>query len=412
MASSGWQVADHDDFRRQVRDALHHLYDYHYLENHPLALQYWPEEKTEGPGRAHRFNRLLLESIEELNPPGEVVADRSRARFYSILVSRYVEERPLPEILRELGYSRSQFFREQQKAITMLASILREKLRSQVPSPAWSASLLEAEADRVLSRREAVDPAQVLPGVLELVSHLAGRRGVSLVCDLVTGLPRIYGSRTVLRQVLLKGLSDLISQPDTRQVCIHMHCVRERLVTELIARTDAPAPRDRSGKAAPCLWPNLEPVRRLVEAMGGHWLGIRVGSGMCTYSFDFPVDRGKTLLVVEDNEGIVRVFEGYLAGYGYQVVGATTGDEALRLARELSPAAIPLDIMMPNQDGWEILQALKSDPVTRSIPVIICSVLEDPELAHSLGAAAYLQKPITQRALLEVLSGLPEASCG
>jgi len=133
---------------------------------------------------------------------------------------------------------------------------------------------------------------------------------------------------------------------------------------------------------------------------------------MCTYSFDFPVDRGKTLLVVEDNEGIVRVFEGYLASYGYQVVGATTGDEALMLARELSPAAITLDIMMPNQDGWEILQALKSDPVTRSIPVIICSVLEDPELAHSLGAAAYLQKPITQTALLEVLSGLPEASYG
>ena len=78
-----------------------------------------------------------------------------------------------------------------------------------------------------------------------------------------------------------------------------------------------------------------------------------------------------------------------------------------RLAREVLPAAITLDIMMPNQDGWEILQALKSDPATRSIPVIICSVLEDPELAHSLGAAAYLQKPISQAALLDVLGELP-----
>ena len=119
---------------------------------------------------------------------------------------------------------------------------------------------------------------------------------------------------------------------------------------------------------------------------------------------------GKVLLAIEDNEGIVRVFQGYLATYGYVVMGATSGDEALRLAREVSPIAITLDIMMPTQDGWEILQVLKSDPVTRSIPVIICSVLEDPQLARSLGAVAYLQKPISQADLLDVLSRLPGGS--
>jgi CheY-like chemotaxis protein len=122
-----------------------------------------------------------------------------------------------------------------------------------------------------------------------------------------------------------------------------------------------------------------------------------------------PVD-GKVLLAIEDNEGIVRVFQGYLATYGYVVMGATSGDEALRLAREVSPIAITLDIMMPTQDGWEILQVLKSDPATRSIPVIICSVLEDPQLARSLGAVAYLQKPISQADLLDVLSRLPGGS--
>ena len=101
-----------DEFREQVRDALHHLYDYPYLERHPLALRYWPEVRREGPSRAHRLNRLLLESIEELNPPGEVAIDTSHVRFYSLLVDRYVEERPLPEIMRKLGYSRSQYFRE------------------------------------------------------------------------------------------------------------------------------------------------------------------------------------------------------------------------------------------------------------------------------------------------------------
>lgn len=403
-------MSDRDSFRQQVRDALHHLYDYPYLETHPLALRYWPEERVEGPSRAHRLNRLLLESIEELNPPGETVTDRSRARFYYLLVYRYVEERPLPDILRELGYSRSQFFREQQKAITMLASILWDKLRAPAPSPAHSEALLEAEADRVLAQREAVSPAQVVPGVLELVGHLAKRHGVTLECELAPDLPHIYGSRTVLRQVLLKALSNVISQPDTRRVRLRMYCEGSRLVTELI--TIPGTPQTRSGSAAPYREAELESVRRLVEMMGGRWRGVQIKAGEHVYSFDFPVDRGKTLLVVEDNEGIVRVFEGYLAGRGYRVIGAATGQEALRLARELSPAAITLDIMMPNQDGWEILQALKSDPATRSIPVIICSVLEDPELARSLGAAAYLQKPISQATLLDALSRLPDTRYG
>jgi CheY-like chemotaxis protein len=66
--------------------------------------------------------------------------------------------------------------------------------------------------------------------------------------------------------------------------------------------------------------------------------------------------------------------------------------------------------MMPTQDGWEILQALKNDPATQHVPVIICSVLDDPELARSLGAVAYLHKPVTQADLLSVLTTLSRDS--
>lgn len=65
---------------------------------------------------------------------------------------------------------------------------------------------------------------------------------------------------------------------------------------------------------------------------------------------------------------------------------------------------------MPSQDGWEILEALQKDPVTRGIPVIVCSVLEDPQLARSLGARAYLQKPVSQSELLSTLESLPSES--
>jgi CheY-like chemotaxis protein len=401
-------LLNQEEFYQQVRDALHHLYDYPYLESHPLALGYWPEAVRGGASRAHRFSRLLLESIEDLNPPGKVAADASHVRFYSLLVYRYVEEWPLTDILRELGYSRSQFFREQQKAITMLASVLREKLQQQAPPSDEPQNLLDTEAGRVLAQREVVDPAEVVQGVLEVVRHLAEQRDVVLACDLGSGLPSIYGSRTLLRQVLVKGLSDLVSHPKTRRICIQMRGEQRRLVTKLITEHGGPD-RQLDGTTAN-LELNLEPVRRLVNMMGGHWQGVEFGPEACVCSFDFLTESKKVLLVIEDNEGIIRVFQGYLAGYDYMVVGATTGQEALKLAREVNPTAITLDIMMPNQDGWEILQALKDDAVTRSIPVIVCSVLEDPELARSLGAAAYLQKPVSQADILDVLNELSDGS--
>jgi CheY-like chemotaxis protein len=393
-----------EEFQQQVRDALHHLYDYPYLESHPLALRYWPEAGREGPSRAHRFSRLLLESIEELNPPGKVAADTSHVRFYSLLVYRFVEERPLSDIMHELGYSRSQFFREQQKAITMLASVLHEKLPQKASPTTAPSTSLDTEAERVLVRREEVDLVEVVRGVLKVVSHLADQHDVALTYDLAPELPSFYGSRILLRQVLLKALSNLISQLGTRQVCVRMRCEERYLISELVTRPDAPSRQldETSGNCGP----NMEPVRRLAEMMGGRWQGFKVAPEECAYRFDLPVDNEKTILVIEDNEGLIRAFQGYLSGYDYTVIGATTGAEALRLAREVVPAAITLDIMMPSQDGWEILQALKSDPTTQSIPVIICSVLQDPELARSLGAAAYLQKPISQAELVDALDKL------
>jgi len=401
-------MSTQDEFLQQVKDGLNHLYDYSYLENHPLALRYWPEVGREGPNRAQRLHRLLLESIEELHPPVALPKDTSRARSYFLLVYRYVEEWPLPDIMRELSYSRRQFFREQRKALAMLASLLWEKLPQQALLSTEPDDLLAAEVGRVLTQREAVDPAEIVQGVLEVVGHLAGQHGVTLECDLDQRLPPIYGNRTLLRQVFLKALSHLITQPGTQQVRLRMCYEGRGVIAELI--TGLGTPGRRSDDAVDHRVPDLEPVRRLVEMVGGRWQAFEVGPEGCTCRFDFPAEGQKVLLVVEDNEAVIRAFRRYLAGYNYQVVGATTGAEALRLAREVSPTAITLDVMMPTQDGWEILQALKDDPATRHIPVIICSVLEDPELARSLDAVAYLRKPVAQADLLAALNSLPGTS--
>lgn len=388
-----------DEFFQQVRTALHHLYDYPYLDSHPLALQHWDAQLRGGLGRAQRLSRWLLEAIEALNPPGLSGDESSHARYYAILVSRFVEERPLAEVLRELGYSRAQYFREQQKAITMLASILWEQVQQHSEPPSRTENLLDAEVERVLAQRESLDPAEVVFGVMDVIGQLAAYHGVSLTHELACPTPPVYGNRTLLRQVLLKGLSGLIAHPEIREILIRLRCQAQDVIIEWVCRPGTSIDL-----------PDTTPARRLVEMMGGRWHPLAMTTEELVGGFTLPAGKRKTLLVIEDNAGFIRVFEGYLAGYDYHVVGATTADEALRRAREQHPDAITLDIMMPDQDGWEILQALKSDPLTRSIPVIICSILEDPELALALGAAAYLQKPISQAELLGVLRRLPDLS--
>jgi CheY-like chemotaxis protein len=109
------------------------------------------------------------------------------------------------------------------------------------------------------------------------------------------------------------------------------------------------------------------------------------------------------VLVIDDNAGLIELLQRYLTGEPYEVMGASDGREGLFLASERRPDVIVLDIMMPQQDGWEVLQRLKTQEKTRDIPVIVCSVLNDPELAFSLGACEFLAKPVTRDRLLTAL---------
>jgi CheY-like chemotaxis protein len=116
--------------------------------------------------------------------------------------------------------------------------------------------------------------------------------------------------------------------------------------------------------------------------------------------------RGPTVLVIDDNEGLVKLVQRYLTDRDCRVIAATNGQEGLRLAQELLPDAIVLDVMMPEMDGWELLQRLRNRPQTATIPVIICSVISDPDLAYSLGAALFLSKPISRRDVMDALRHL------
>jgi hypothetical protein len=114
----------------------------------------------------------------------------------------------------------------------------------------------------------------------------------------------------------------------------------------------------------------------------------------------------KTVLVVDDDANARDLLRRHLRRGPYRVETAENGEEALRLARELMPDAITLDVLMPSMDGWAVLTALKEDPELEKIPVIMLSVVDDEHIGYSLGASAYLTKPIDRDRLLAVLQRL------
>ncbi len=110
-----------------------------------------------------------------------------------------------------------------------------------------------------------------------------------------------------------------------------------------------------------------------------------------------------TILVIDDNDEAREIVRRLLLTEGYRVIEATGGEAGLALARQESPDAITLDVLMPGMDGWAVLAALKADPSLAGIPVIMLTMLEDQHLGVALGASEYVTKPIDRdhlRALL------------
>jgi signal transduction histidine kinase/DNA-binding response OmpR family regulator/putative methionine-R-sulfoxide reductase with GAF domain len=168
--------------------------------------------------------------------------------------------------------------------------------------------------------------------------------------------------------------------------------------------------------------------KKFIEAHGGKmWFESVEGQGS-TFYFSIPINgpgsvtsekaKGQepqaettdecTILTVDDDEAVITLFRRYLGKQGYNVVGLTNADRVVEEAKRLKPYAITLDIIMPNRDGWQLIQDLKTDPETRNIPVVVCSIVSAADKGLSMGVADYLVKPVTERDLLKALARLAE----
>ncbi len=111
----------------------------------------------------------------------------------------------------------------------------------------------------------------------------------------------------------------------------------------------------------------------------------------------------RTVLSIDDDPDTVIFLKEFLATSGYSVIGAFEANDGIRLAKELRPFAVLLDIMMPGKDGWETIRELKSDPATADLPIVVLSMIENKNLAFSLGVTDYLVKPVDRQSILQVL---------
>jgi CheY-like chemotaxis protein/anti-sigma regulatory factor (Ser/Thr protein kinase) len=110
-----------------------------------------------------------------------------------------------------------------------------------------------------------------------------------------------------------------------------------------------------------------------------------------------------TILVVDDDPAVRDLMSRSLAKLDLNVVAASSGEEGLRIAKQVRPAIITLDVMLPGADGWSVLNQLKADPDLTNIPVIMVTVVDNEAMGMSLGASGYLIKPVDREHLAAVI---------
>jgi signal transduction histidine kinase/DNA-binding response OmpR family regulator len=109
------------------------------------------------------------------------------------------------------------------------------------------------------------------------------------------------------------------------------------------------------------------------------------------------------VLVIDDDPDVRQLLQRHLSAEGFRVLTAAGGEEGLRIARQVRPRAITLDIMMPGMDGWSVLSELKKDPDLAHVPILLCTILDDRNMGFALGASEFLTKPVDRNQLVALL---------
>ncbi len=295
--------------------------------------------------------------------------------------------------------------------------------------------LSKIEAGRMDLRFTWQSLTTVIDAVAGSIEALAKKRGVTFTIEISPEVPDLFIDLVRLRQILFNLLSNAVKfTPPGGEVTL---TARKRGKFVLIAVRDTGI-GIRAGDL-PRLFREFEQIhtmvttegtglglaltQKLVELHGGEITVESVEAQGSTFTVQLPVLRpssggavastldvdtppGSLVLVIEDDAKAAELLTSHLASAGVTTVCTSDAETALEQARTIKPAAITIDLRMPGVDGWAILARLKSEPETELIPVVVVSVVEEPNRALLLGAVDHLVKPVSRDVLLDSLEGV------
>jgi signal transduction histidine kinase/CheY-like chemotaxis protein len=301
--------------------------------------------------------------------------------------------------------------------------------------------LSKIEAGRMDLNVEQVPVAPLMKDLVATIEPLAAKNANKIVLDVAADATQVRADPMRLRQILLNLASNASKFTDKGTIGIRVvrHSVdgvpwidftvtdtgigmNEEQVARLFqdfVQADASTTRKYGGTGL-----GLAISRRLTRMMGGDIIvESRPGHGSA-FTVRLPDtepvaapeatlapqraaqpsdDEQPLVLVIDDDDTACDVIKRLLGREGFAVVTAKGGKDGLRLARELRPRAITLDVIMPDVDGWTVLAALKGDPELAAIPVVLMTILDEKPRGYALGAVDYLVKPVDRGRLVEIL---------
>ena len=314
--------------------------------------------------------------------------------------------------------------------------------------------LSKIEAGRMELQLEPFALAPLISSVVKTIEPLAAKNGnqVSVRCDPAIGT--LHADQMRLRQALLNLMSNANKFTERGTITIDARKGQEEgrdWVTIAVADTGIGMTAEQIGK----LFREFSQAdASTTRKYGGTGLGLAISKRFCqmmggdiavesevgrgsTFTIRLPrtvqIDQAQTrmtganvesapsvgveaqdrlILVVDDDATVRELVQRHLERSGFAVVTAGGGQEGLRLVRELRPAAVTLDIMMPDLDGWTVLAAIKGDPALAAIPVVLMSIVDQKNRGYTLGAADYLVKPVDRTKLIETLTGICGSTAG
>jgi len=406
QASGGGNLSQGETFitEEQVRDVLAHLYDNAYLSKHellPLLVRAYMPDPT---ARTQRLRSLVIEAINGLRPPPSVTPRSREWRPYGALVYRYLDGMTDEQAQRELAISERQLYRDLKTGVALLTEKLQALL---TPEAEAEQDALAASLRRVGLKLERLQLDQLCQQVLPLVQGLADALGKAISLRVEPGATIAVGDAALSRQALISVLSYALRHA-AGDVLLQLK-TGTQMETLVVHFREPPAPAGAAaapGSAEASPDEALAVGRQLLEQQGGSLLVEASEGAECKLALGWRRFEQPPILIVEDDPGILRLFGRCLDGHGYRVIAAADGREAVRLASENRARLVLLDVMMRDMDGWAVLQRLKADPATKSIPVLVCSVINEPQLATTLGAAGLLKKPVSCEQLVDAVAAV------